>query len=132
MIEAVPRNRFIKPSRPSHSKQGRALTSVEITEREVNAVEAAARREEVEQASIGSTIEVQPSRIQAVLLLQQDIQVEVELSSDDEPIGLPVSTAPPRIGGASGAGKRVRVNTGYYAALNKGNSQDAREKRFKQ
>ena len=61
MIEAVPRNRFLKPSRPSHSKQGRALTSAEITEREVNAVEAATRkamREEVEQASIGSTIEV--------------------------------------------------------------------------
>ena len=48
IIEAVPRNRFIKPSRPSHSKQGRALTSAEITEREVNAVEAVARREEVE------------------------------------------------------------------------------------
>ena len=132
MIEPVPRNRFLKPSRPSHSKQGRALTSAEITEREVNAVEATARREEVEQASIGSTIEVQPSRIQAVLLPQQDIQVEVELSSDDELIGLPVSTAPPRIGGASGARKRVRANTGYYAALNKGDSQDAREKRSKQ
>ena len=132
IIEPILRNRFIKPSRPSYSKQGRALTSVEITEREVNAIEAVARREEVQQAPIGSTIEVQPSRIQAVSLPQEDIQVEIKLSSDDEPIGLPVPTAPPRIGGASVAGKRVRANTGYYAALNKGDSQDVREKRFKQ
>ena len=132
MIEAVLRNRFLKPSRPSHNKQGRALTSAEITEREVNAIEAGARREEVEQASIGSIIEIQPSRIQAVPLPQEDIQVEVELSSDDELISLPVSTAPPRIGGVSAAGKRARANTSYYRALNKGDSQDAREKRFKQ
>ena len=101
----------------------------------MNAVEAATRkaiREEVEQASISSTIKVQPSRIQAVLLPQEDIQVEVKLSSDDEPVGLPVSTAPPRIEGASAPGKRARANTGYYAALNEGDSQDIREKRFKQ
>jgi hypothetical protein len=131
MIEQVPKKRWLKPKKEHGKSNERALTRVEMAEREANLAEKARGKSlaKASQAQIqGSTIEV---AVPVQTLLKEDsIEEEDGSSSASEgPPNLPPSTAPPRIEREQGSGKRARANTGYYTSLTQGDSQGIRQKR---
>lgn len=144
-ITAVPKRGFLKPSKGTHGKTtARALTGTEIAEKQADQEEIAAKRAAKAATVVATTAQsVAPAR--TAELLNED-PTELEVVPDTPPrappqappqalpqappspeIGLPASTAPPAMEG--NRAKRARASTGYYSALQAGDSQDARDKR---
>jgi hypothetical protein len=130
-VEKAP---FLKPSRPRGKVIARALTGTEMAEKEANKIQAATKV--VSSSAIvvpaqaeEDTIEVIPNtplRHEASALTPQDDLPQIDLHPQVDP---PPSTAPARVEGVRS--KRYRANTGYYRALQAGDSQDARDKRIR-
>ena len=124
--DAVPKKTWTKPSlKAKPTKDGRILTANEAQDK----LEMQARKEKTRR-----------EKDQAVIQRRQHIPQSPELPSlpmlesspspSPGPVSLPLpseSTAPPAIEGARP--KRPRAKSGFYSALNKGDSRETREKK---